>query len=134
MQDESYFVCITPSRPGYCPIQHPPRRLDVAGIAVLSHDFGALDGKDSDVTHVLNAFGAFASVSHNLIMLAQAFPSILKLPLPRTQFARRLNQIIGKICQEMVVRMRKEKETGGAEEGDRSCLGSLREFCLCFLT
>ncbi|KAG2739224.1 cytochrome P450 [Suillus brevipes Sb2] len=99
--------------------------LDSAGIAVLSHDFGALDGNDSDVVHVLNAFGSSVNVSHNLVILAQNFPSILKLPLPRTQFSRKLSLIIGKICQEMLSRTRKEKEMGGAEQGDKSCLGLL---------
>ncbi|KAG1733129.1 cytochrome P450 [Suillus lakei] len=99
--------------------------LDSAGIAVLSHDFGALDGNDSDVVHVLNAFGSSANVSHNLVILAQNFPSLLKLPLPRTQFSKKLSLIVGKICQEMLSRTRKEKETGGAEQGDKSCLGLL---------
>ncbi|KAG2063033.1 cytochrome P450 [Suillus decipiens] len=99
-------------------------RLDSAGIALLSHDFGALDGNDSDVAHILNAFGS-PNVSHTLLILIQRFPSILKLPLPRAQFARKLNLIIGKICREMLSRTRKEKETGNVEQGDRSCLGLL---------
>ncbi|KAG1860917.1 cytochrome P450 [Suillus subluteus] len=99
--------------------------LDSAGIAVLSHDFGALDGNDSEVVHVLNAFGSSANVSNILVILAQNFPSILKLPLPRTQFSRKFRLIIGKICQEMLSRTRKEKETGGAVQGDKSCLGLL---------
>ncbi|KAG1781413.1 cytochrome P450 [Suillus placidus] len=85
-----------------------------AGIAILSHDFGALDGNDSDVAHVLNAFDSFSNDSHNLVILAQNFPSILKFSL-----------IVGKICQEMLSRTRKEKETGGAAQGDKSCLGML---------
>ncbi|KAG1733369.1 cytochrome P450 [Suillus paluster] len=99
--------------------------LDSVGIAVLSHDFGALDGKDSDVAQVLNAFGSSTGVSHNLVILAQNFPSILKLPIPRTQFSQKFNLIIGKICQDMLSRTRKEKETGGTEQGDKSCLGFL---------
>ncbi|KAG1808924.1 cytochrome P450 [Suillus subaureus] len=99
--------------------------LDSAGIAVFSHDFGALDGNDSDVVHVLNAFGSSANFSNNLVILAQNFPSILKLPLPRTQFARKFRLIIGKICQELLSRTRKETETGGAAQGDKSCLGLL---------
>ncbi|KAG1733370.1 cytochrome P450 [Suillus paluster] len=99
--------------------------LDGVGIAVLSHDFGALDGKDSDVAQVLNAFGSSTGVSHNLVILAQNFPSILKLPIPRTQFSQKFNLIIGKICQDMLSRTRKEKETGGTEQGDKSCLGFL---------
>jgi cytochrome P450 len=99
--------------------------LDSVGIAVLSHDFCALDGNDSDVAHVLNAFGSSANVSHNLAILAQDFPFILKLPLPRIQFAQKLNKIVGEICQEMLSRTRKENEAGGAEQGDKSCLGLL---------
>jgi cytochrome P450 len=99
--------------------------LDSAGIAVLSHDFGALDGNDSDVVHVLNAFGSSSNVSHILVLLAQNFPSILKLPLPRTQFSLKFRLIVGKICEEMLSRSRKEKETGGAVQGDKSCLGLL---------
>ncbi|KAG2139230.1 cytochrome P450, partial [Suillus clintonianus] len=99
--------------------------LDSAGIGVLSHDFGALDGNDSEVVNVLNAFSSSASISFNLVALAQKFPSILKLPLPRMQFSQRLNFLLGKICQEMISRTRKEKEAGGAEQGDKSCLGLL---------
>ncbi|KAG2064190.1 cytochrome P450 [Suillus decipiens] len=99
--------------------------LDSIGMGVLSHDFGALDGNDSDVAHALNAFGSSGNVSNNLVILAQIFPSILKLPIPRTQFARKFNLIMGKICQEMLSRTRKEKETGNVEQGDKSCLGLL---------
>ncbi|KAG2143538.1 cytochrome P450 [Suillus bovinus] len=99
--------------------------LDSAGIGILSHDFGALDGNDSDVVNVLNAFGSSTHVSSNLFILAQNFPAILKLPLPRTQFTRKFRLIVGKVCEEMLLRTRKEKETGGAEQGDKSCLGLL---------
>jgi len=115
--------------PGWYFILHLPHRLDSAGIAVLSHDFGALDGNDSDVVHVLNAFGSSSNVSHILVLLAQNFPSILKLPLPRTQFSLKFRLIVGKICEEMLSRSRKEKETGGAVQGDKSCLGLLCESC-----
>ncbi|KAG1888995.1 cytochrome P450 [Suillus fuscotomentosus] len=47
------------------------------------------------------------------------------LPLPRTQFTSKLHSIVGKICQEILSRTRKEKDTGGAEQGDKSCLGLL---------
>ncbi|KAG1785329.1 cytochrome P450, partial [Suillus plorans] len=99
--------------------------LDSVGIAVLSHDFGALDGNDSDVGHILDAFGSSTNVPSNLIILAQNFPFILKLPLPAIRFSLKLRLIVGKICQEMLSRTRKENETGGAEQGDKSCLGLL---------
>ncbi|KAG2098923.1 cytochrome P450 [Suillus discolor] len=92
--------------------------LDSAGIAVLSHDFGALDGNDSDVGHILNAFGSSTNVPSNLIILAQNFPFILKLPLPAIRFSLKLRLIVGKICQEMLLRTRKENETGGAEQAE----------------
>ncbi|KAG1883359.1 cytochrome P450, partial [Suillus subluteus] len=84
----------------------------------------ALDGNDCEAAHVLNALSSSTGISHKLVMLAQSFPSIMKLPLPRTQFAQKFNLIIGKICEEMLLRTRKEKETGGAD-GDKSCLGLL---------
>ncbi|KAG2137932.1 cytochrome P450 [Suillus clintonianus] len=99
--------------------------LDSVGIAVLSHDFGALNGTHSEAAEVLNAFGLSGNAAHSLVILAQNFPSILKLPLPRTQFAQKLNLIIGKICEEILGRSRKEKETAGAVQGDKSCLGLL---------
>jgi hypothetical protein len=110
-------------------MQHSPLRLDSVGIAALSHDFGALRGRVSDVVHVLNAFSSSSNVNYNLVTLAQNFPSILKLPLPRIQFAQKLNTIVGEICQEMLSRMRREKESGGVEQGDRSCLSLLCESC-----
>ncbi|KAG2127101.1 cytochrome P450 [Suillus clintonianus] len=99
--------------------------LDSAGIAILNHDFGALDGHDSDVVHIVNESVLPANVSHDVIMLAQSFPSILKLPWRRTRFSQKQSLIFGKICHEMLLRTRKEKETGGAEHGDKSCLGLL---------
>ncbi|KAG2095863.1 cytochrome P450 [Suillus cothurnatus] len=99
--------------------------LDSVGIAALSHDFGALHGNNSDVVHVLNAFSSSTNISYTFITLAQNFPSILKLPLPRVHFSQKLNLIVGKICHEMLSRTRKETETGGTEQGDRSCLGLL---------
>ncbi|KAG1839559.1 cytochrome P450 [Suillus subalutaceus] len=99
--------------------------LDSAGIAILSHDFGALNGNYCEAAHVLNALSSSTDVSHKLVILAQSFPSILKLPLPRTQFAQKFNLIFGKICEEMLLRTRKEKETGGADQGDKSCMGLL---------
>lgn len=99
--------------------------LDSAGIGILSHDFGVLDGNDSEVAHVLNAFSSAANVSHNLVILAQRFPFIMKLPLPRTQFSQKLSLTVGKICEDMLSRTRKEKETGGADQRDKSCLGLL---------
>ncbi|KAG1893815.1 cytochrome P450 [Suillus fuscotomentosus] len=95
------------------------------GIAILSHDFGALDGNDSDVGHILNAFGSSANFSSDLLILAQNFPFILKLPLPVMRFSLKFRLIVGNICQEMLSRTRKEYETGGAEQGDKSCLGLL---------
>ncbi|KAJ8592594.1 cytochrome P450 [Rhizopogon salebrosus TDB-379] len=99
--------------------------LDGVGMAVLSHDFGALDGKDSGVARVLNAFGSSNNVSQNLLALIERFPSIMMLPLPRAQSSQKLNQIVGEICREMLARTRKEKEIGGVEQGDKSCLGLL---------
>ncbi|KAG1762538.1 cytochrome P450 [Suillus occidentalis] len=108
-----------------CAVIDAQQWLDSVGIAALSHDFGALRGHVSDVVHVLNAFSSSSNVSYNLVTLAQNFPSILKLPLPRIQFAQKLNTIVGEICQEMLSRMRREKESGGIEQGDRSCLSLL---------
>ncbi|KAG1876043.1 cytochrome P450 [Suillus tomentosus] len=99
--------------------------LDSAGIGILSHDFGALDGNGSDVEHVLNAFSASVDPSHSLFILGQTFPCIMKLPWPRTKFSQKLHLTVGQICQEMLSRRRKEKETGGTDERDKSCLGLL---------
>lgn len=131
-QDESHLVRTPIFNLSTRSLYNSLCRLDGVGMAVLSHDFGALDGKDSDVARVLNAFNSSANASHNLVILAQRFPSILKLPLPRAQFAQKFNLIIGKICHEMLARSRKEKEIGGTEQGDKSCLGLLCEFCPSF--
>ncbi|KAG1808925.1 cytochrome P450 [Suillus subaureus] len=98
MQDESHLVCIF--IPFYqAGVLSAPCHIDstVWVLAVLSHDFGTLDGNDSEVAHILNVFGSSIDVSNNLL----------------------------KICQEMLSRTRKEKETGGAVQGDKSCLGLL---------
>jgi hypothetical protein len=56
----------------------------------------------------------------------------MKLPLPRTQFSQKLSLTVGKICEDMLSRTRKEKETGGADQRDKSCLGLLCEFIFLF--
>ncbi|KAG1839555.1 cytochrome P450 [Suillus subalutaceus] len=98
---------------------------DVAHKAVIAWDaeIGSNSGTDCAVIDVQQC--SSTGISHKLVMLAQSFPSIMKLPLPRTQFAQKFNLIIGKICEEMLLRTRKEKETGGADQGDKSCMGLL---------
>ncbi|KAG2127115.1 cytochrome P450 [Suillus clintonianus] len=99
--------------------------LDSLGIAVLSHDFGALHGHQSDVQYVLNAASSASNASPDLAVLAQIFPSVLRLPLPHTRFFKKLAVSLGKICNETLSRTRKAKEAGAAEQGDKSCLNLL---------
>ncbi|KAI9456895.1 cytochrome P450 [Boletus coccyginus] len=56
--------------------------LDTIGLAGFSHDFGALDGKDTAVTEVFDTFGASprSALNTGLFLLAQAFTFLSQLP------------------------------------------------------
>ncbi|KAG2104726.1 cytochrome P450 [Suillus discolor] len=73
-----------------------------AGIGILSHDFGALDGNGSDVEHVLNAFSASVDPSNSLFILGQTFPSIMSYRGLAQMKAEESGETVGLTQQEVL--------------------------------
>ncbi|KAH0839443.1 cytochrome P450 [Lanmaoa asiatica] len=102
--------------------------LDTIGIAGFSHDFGSLDDKPTSVTEV---FDAFANVGGNILnmflsVLAQAFPWLLRLPTPKSNLIKRLNDTMGEISNVLLTKLRQDKEAGTlGEKEEKSILGLL---------
>ncbi|KAG6375302.1 hypothetical protein JVT61DRAFT_3527 [Boletus reticuloceps] len=74
--------------------------LDTIGLAGFSHNFGALQGKQSSVA---GFFGAFATTTFDIghILLGQVFPLLVHLPTPRARLFQKLNVAIECIaCQD----------------------------------
>ncbi|KAF9233331.1 cytochrome P450 [Melanogaster broomeanus] len=103
--------------------------LDTIGLAGFSHDFGSLDGKPALVTEILDAFGgsSAASALHVMsLLLAQAFPFMIRLPTTRTKLVNKLTDSIGEISPVLLNRMKKEKELGIEDHrGEKSIIGLL---------
>ena len=104
-------------------------RLDTIGLAGFSHNFGALEGTHATVTEVFDTFGASPRSSarnKGLLLLAQSFPFLTRLPTPRGKLMQKLNVAMEEISNELLARTRKELEigvVGGKEE--RSVIGML---------
>ncbi|KAH0839400.1 cytochrome P450 [Lanmaoa asiatica] len=104
--------------------------LDTIGLACFSHDFGALEGKHASVTDVLDTFsaspGRSTALNKGLLLLAQAFPFLTRVPTPRTRLVQKLNAAMEEISNVLLGRTQKELEigvVGGKEE--RSIIGLL---------
>lgn len=102
--------------------------LDTIGIAGFARDFGTLDGKQTSVTEIFDAFGNSRAQTHNmlLILLAEAFPWLLKLPTPHTRVIKKLNDTMSEISNAFLTNFREEKEAGtSGEREEKSILGLL---------
>ncbi|KAF4574399.1 hypothetical protein EYR40_005882 [Pleurotus pulmonarius] len=98
--------------------------LDSIGIAGFSHNFGQLDGKDSDVAVAFNSLGGddrniFTAF---IFLLSPYFPFLATLPTKRNRVMRKLRQSLSNISDELLERTRKESQ-GGVEE--KSIIGLL---------
>ncbi|KAG1818533.1 cytochrome P450 [Suillus subaureus] len=102
--------------------------LDTIGIAGFSHDFGSLDGKRASVTEVFDTFGnnQKASVLNPGLLLALAFPVIIKIPNKRMNLVKKLGVAMEEISNELFIRSRREKDanTSGRDE-EKSIIGLL---------
>lgn len=99
-------------------------RLDSIGIACFSHNFGQLDGENSDVAVAFNSLGgddghifwAF------IYLLSPYFPFLATLPTRTNRVMRKLRQSLTNISAELIERTCKERQ-GGVEE--KSIVGLL---------
>ncbi|KAG1882704.1 cytochrome P450 [Suillus subluteus] len=103
--------------------------LDTIGIAGFSHDFGSLDGKRASVTDVFDTFGAnqrASAVNRIFILLASAFPIIIKMPTKRTNLFKKLSVTMGKISNDLLIQSRREKDVNMSErDEEKSIIGLL---------
>ncbi|KAG1742259.1 cytochrome P450 [Suillus paluster] len=103
--------------------------LDTIGIAGFSHDFGSLDGKHASVTEVFDTFvnnSRASAVNQFAILLAQAFPVILKMmPTKRTNLAKKLGATMGEISNKLLIRSRREKDASMKDAEEKSVIGQL---------
>jgi hypothetical protein len=109
-------------------------RLDSIGIAGFSHDFGTLRGKHSSVAAL---FDSFAKTEPNfldaiLFMLSTVIPVLQKIPTARNMILKKLHVKMSEIADELLERMRKEKEGQIGEENaeEKSIIGLLSAYHL----
>ncbi|KAG2146818.1 cytochrome P450 [Suillus clintonianus] len=106
--------------------------LDTVGIAGFSHDFGSLDGQHASVTEAFDTFGndsKASAVNHAFMLLASAFPVILKIPNKRTQLFNNLSATMGEISNDLLIRSRREKDANMIErDEEKSIIGLLYVF------
>jgi len=127
LKDEPYIVRFPPKTP--CDTYIVCGRLDTIGLAGFSHNFGALEGKHATVTEVFDIFGASprsSASNKGLMLLAQTFPFLIRLPTPRTNLLQKLNIAMEEISNELIARTQREMEMGviGGKE-ERSIIGLL---------
>ncbi|KAG2124463.1 cytochrome P450 [Suillus cothurnatus] len=103
--------------------------LDTVGIAGFSHDFGSLDGKRASVTEVFDTFGKdqqASAVNQIVLLLASAFPIIIKIPTKHSYLVKKLGDTMGEISNNLLTRSRQEKDANMSErDEEKSIIGLL---------
>ncbi|KAH7881865.1 cytochrome P450 [Phlebopus sp. FC_14] len=102
--------------------------LDSIGIAGFSHDFGSLDGKHASVTEAFDTLGSSSASAVNafLLLLAQAFPILARIPTSRSKLTHKLTESMAEISTVLLNRTRKEREVGVSEDKEeKSIIGLL---------
>ncbi|KAL4261921.1 Cytochrome P450 superfamily protein [Pleurotus pulmonarius] len=90
--------------------------LDSIGIAGFSHNFGQLDGKDSDVAVAFDSFGDSRNVfTMFILLLSHYLPFLAALPTKHNRAIRRLRKSLSDISYELLEQTGKESQ-GGVEE------------------
>ncbi len=102
--------------------------FDTIGTAGFGHEFGSLEGRQSDVKDVFEAFGFTPPQGLSLILplLAPVLPLLQMIPNSRKRLNNRLNKAMGVISAVLLQRSRKEKEMGVSDMG-RTIMGTLGE-------
>ncbi|KAI5117593.1 hypothetical protein M0805_004044 [Coniferiporia weirii] len=101
--------------------------LDSIGIAGFSHDFGALEGRHSDIAEMFDAFGSVPPRGLSIIfpILGPVLPFLLKVPTSRQRMVKKLHSTMEEIAETLLERSRKENEAGLVGDTGRSMIGSL---------
>ncbi|KAG9309786.1 cytochrome P450 [Chiua virens] len=103
--------------------------LDTMGLAGFSHNFGALEGKESPVGSIfdsLTSSSRSSTLNVGLTLLAQMFPVLLHIPTSRSKSIDKLNDAMEDISNVLLARTKKELEIGGVgEHAEKSIIGLL---------
>ncbi|KAJ6607569.1 cytochrome P450 [Mycena sp. CBHHK59/15] len=104
-------------------LDSPQRRFDVIGLAAFSHDFKSLDGEKSAVATALTALGHSKPSPKvaKILLLSQAYPVLLKLPLPRSALVADLSNAMDAVVDGLTESAKSAKNT----DNSKSALGVL---------
>jgi hypothetical protein len=93
--------------------------LDTIGLAGFSHDFGALDGKTSEVASAFTDFqGAAPGLGDAFVFLFQIFfPRVAGFPTPRQRAIKKLGVACEQLAKDIIAKANVE------EKGERSVMG-----------
>ncbi|KAJ7124519.1 cytochrome P450 [Mycena epipterygia] len=101
--------------------------IDTLGIAGFSHDFCALDGEDSPVMSALNSAGKEGrhQIPAMLSILAETFPSLLRLPLSVNKRMAQLRAALDDIAGRIIDEKTRAENMPKADAADLSMIGAL---------
>ncbi|KAJ7600569.1 cytochrome P450 [Mycena floridula] len=105
--------------------------LDSVGIGGFSHDFGALDGKESLIATSLASFGKKITTRPPIIykltgLLAPVMPYLMNLPIGPMKRVGELKVSLSLVGQDLLQRMRREKGLDSSNyDGENSVIGVL---------
>lgn len=101
--------------------------LDTIGIAAFGYDFGALQGKNSDVEAAFDALGTVPPVGIDVVLglLGPVFPIVTKIPTKRMAVLQKLDRSMQEIAENLLQRSRKDSEAGILSRSSRSIMGAL---------
>ena len=103
--------------------------LDSIGIAGFSHDFGCLNGAQSDIAVALDDFGVLnpSALGFLIILLTPIFPFLSWIPTERKKLIDKLQLSMHAVANALLKRSRGEKAVGTLNVSERSIIGQLSD-------
>ncbi|KAJ7180585.1 cytochrome P450 [Mycena filopes] len=88
-------------------------RLDIIGLAAFAHEFKSLDGEPSVVLTALTALehSKPSTTVTKIFLLAQTFPALLRLPLPRSRHVKDLSNSIDTVIDGLLAKSNQNTDT-----------------------
>lgn len=108
--------------------------FDTIGVAGFGHEFGSLEGRQSDVKDMFEVFGSSPPKGFSVIvpLLGPVLPLLQMIPNERERINKQLNKALAAISSVLLQRSRRDKEIGANDVG-RTIMGTLGQFKLkCF--